>query len=361
MKRVKKSRTRVVVLFGGQSAEHDVSCTTARHVVEAIDRELFDILAVGISRDGIWSVVDDPFALESEHEKPTKMSVVGEVVNPWELLIQERSRSSDLVVLPLLHGPMGEDGTVQGLLELLDIAYVGSGVLGSAVSMDKAVAKRLVGEAGIEVPRWLRVHELENRTADAIAHDIRQSFGFPCFVKPANMGSSVGVSRVASEEELGAALQHALTYDSTVLVEEAINGRELEIAVLGNENPAVFGPGEVIPADVFYSYADKYLDGRSRTAIPADIPQQVAAVTRDLAIRIFRTLGCSGLGRCDFFYEEDTERVLFNEMNTMPGFTPISMYPKLVLSSGVTYAELIERLITLAVERHELARRRTDY
>ena len=355
-------RTRVVVVFGGQSAEHDVSCTTAWHVTAAIDRAAYDVSLLGITREGHWNVVSSPF----EGEKPDSsdaglLSTAGFPTNPFEFLTQLKTASNaPLVVLPMLHGPLGEDGTIQGLLEIIDVPYVGSGVLGSAVAMDKSVAKTMTAAAGIATPQHITLRNPSSLELADIGDRIANEFGFPCFVKPANMGSSVGVSRVDQPELLSDAITEALSFDSTILIEEAIHGREIEVAILGNDDPIAFAPGEVIPADAFYSYADKYLDGNSTVQIPADLPPHVAERIRQIAIQTFGVLGCSGLARCDFFYEEPGRGILFNEINTMPGFTPISMYPKMVTASGMSYSALVDRLIELALERHAVRVRNTS-
>ena len=297
-------RIHLVVLFGGQSAEHDVSCVTAT--------------AVLAPRDG------------------------------------ERT-----VVLPLLHGPMGEDGTVQGLLELADVAYVGAGVLGSALAMDKAMAKQVLAAAGIPQARYRAFPEHELRPG--LPSELADELGLPCFVKPANMGSSIGVSKAHTVEELRDAIDHALTYDEWVVVEEAIAGREIEVAVIGNDDPFISVPGEIIPGDEFYSYDDKYVNDSSVGLVPAPLTAEqvndVRAITRD----VYRALRCGGLARCDFFFEENGRGFLCNEVNTMPGFTPISMFPKMLIASGMTYPEIIDQLVELALDRHARRRRNTKH
>ena len=362
MKVVVKLRTQLVVLFGGRSAEHDVSCTTAFHVTSAIDRERHNVTLVGISREGQWNVVDEPTSeVSSNGLAQDSLSPQGQLTNPFNLISHLRSTTTEpIVVLPLLHGPLGEDGTIQGMLELLDVAYVGSGVLGSSIAMDKSVAKTVAAAAGIPIPQHVTLDASRDVDYVEIASTVKEQLGYPCFVKPANMGSSVGVSRVDNAEELVVALDAAFSYDSTILIEEGIEGREIEVAILGNVDAIAFPPGEVIPADRFYSYADKYLDGKSSSAIPADLPEHVAQEIQRLALAAFHALGCSGLARCDFFYEETGRGILFNEINTMPGFTPISMYPKMVIEGGVSYSSLIDRLIELALQRHSTRVRNTN-
>jgi D-alanine-D-alanine ligase len=351
---VGRAVTELVVLFGGRSAEHDISCVTARHVINAVDRSRYALTLLGIDREGVWHQADP---------EATELSASGPVIGASEALTSRVG--SDAVVLPLLHGPLGEDGTIQGLLEVVDLPYVGSGVLGSALAMDKAMAKIVVGAAGIAQALHLVVTErdLERGPSgeDELISRVGTDLGFPCFVKPANMGSSVGVNRVDDSTGLIPAVRFALTYDRVIVIEEAISGRELEVAVLGDADPIVSVPGEIIPGDRFYSYADKYLDGRSRTLVPAELDPAVANEIRDLALRAYRALRCEGLARCDFFLAEDGRGLLLNEVNTMPGFTPISMFPQMMEASGVPYPEIIERLITLAFERHATRRRRVDH
>ena len=351
-------RTHLIVPFGGQSAEHDVSCTTAAHVLRAADPSKYRITPIGIARDGTWALAEGARAAlaQGPGELPARLDPAGDTVVPTEVV--EAAGSGQTVVLPLLHGPLGEDGTVQGLLELAGVPFVGSGVLGSALAMDKAMAKQVVAQAGIPQARYraLRAHEIAPATPAALADEL----GLPLFVKPANMGSSVGVSKAKSVEAVRDAISLALSYDEWVVVEEAIVGREIEVAVLGNLEPRASVPGEIVPGAEFYDYADKYVDDGSQALVPAPLsPDQTAEVQR-LALQAFETLRCEGLARCDFFFEEDGRGFLLNEVNTMPGFTPISMYPKLWIASGVSYSDLIDELIALAVERRSRRRRNTE-
>ncbi len=354
------SRIKLLVLFGGQSAEHDVSRVTASHVLRAVDPERYDVTPVAIGRDGRWMLAEAARAAlaEGPGALPDALEVAGPDVDPMPVL----AAAGPVVALPLLHGPFGEDGTVQGLLELAGVPYVGAGVLASALAMDKAKAKEVFAFNGIPQARWLtwRADELPADLADRIGADL----GYPCFVKPANMGSSVGVSKVHGPGELAAAVDLALSYDEWIVVEEAVVGREIELAVLGNLDPQVSVPGEIIPGAEFYDYEDKYHDGRAELVIPAALDEAVAEQFRRLAIAAFRACRAEGMARVDFFYEETgpARGPLLNEVNTIPGFTPISMYPKLWQASGVGYGELIDRLIGLAIERSERrsARTRTD-
>ena len=263
------------------------------------------------------------------------------------------------VVVPLLHGPMGEDGTVQGLLELANIPYVGSGVLGSALAMDKAMAKQVLSVNGIEQAKYraFRAHQI----TPGLPVSLVEELGLPLFVKPANMGSSVGVSKAKTIEALRDAIDCALAYDEWVVVEEAIVGREIEVAVLGNLEPRASLPGEIVPGAEFYDYADKYLDGGSQTLVPAPLTPEQSDEVRAMAVRVFSVLRCEGLARVDFFFEEHGRGFMCNEVNTMPGFTPISMYPKMWIASGMSYSDLIDELVRLAVERHGRQRRNTAH
>ena len=349
----------LIVVFGGQSAEHDVSRTTAAHVLRAVSPDRYSVSAIGIDTHGRWFRIEAGSLERARRGLVEQIEVSGSPIGVGELTSAVSRIDAPTVALPLLHGPLGEDGTIQGLFELSNLAYVGSGVLGSALAMDKAMAKFVCAAAGIPQARHVavHVHEAEAHTIEQLGHDL----GFPAFVKPANMGSSVGVSKVSNRAELESAIELAFTYDRTVVVEEAIAGREIEVAVLGNRSPVAFEPGEVVPADIFYSYADKYLDGESRVIIPAELDDPIAQEAKAMAIMAFLTLRCSGLARCDFFYEQGGRGLLLNEVNTMPGFTPISMYPKMVLAGGIGYPDLIDRLVDLALEEHESKRRRTDH
>jgi D-alanine-D-alanine ligase len=352
---------RLVVVFGGQSAEHDVSCVTASHVLAAADPERYRVEPVGITRDGRWVRADDArAALGAGHRAmPAALAAAGTDIAP-QAAVSPIEADETVVVFPLLHGPMGEDGTIQGLLELGGVPYVGAGVLGSALAMDKVSAKEVLAHHRIPQAAWrsLRIGERTEGTA----RELIDRLGLPLFVKPANMGSSIGVSKAHDPAQVQAGLDLAFSYDEFIVAEEAIVGRELEVAVLGNTELKVSVPGEIRPGAEFYDYGDKYEDGTADLLIPADLPDQVLVELEDLARRSFRALRVEGMGRVDFLHEEDGRGLLLNEINTIPGFTPISMYPKLWEASGLPYAELIDELVRLAVERHRRrqACRRTD-
>ncbi len=359
-------RINLIVLFGGQSAEHDVSCVTATHVLRAVDQDRYRITPIAIGRDGQWRLATGAIAALSAGPDalPDRLladgPATGTEVSATPLL-SAAANAGSTVVMPLLHGPLGEDGTVQGLLELLGLPYVGSGVLASAVAMDKAVAKEMLAYHGLEQARWVSLREQD--VSDVRLAGVIDELGLPVFVKPANMGSSVGVNKAATFEALRAAVETALSYDEVIVIEEAIVGREIEIAVLGNLDPTASVPGEIVPGKEFYDYEDKYVDDGAKLLIPAPLEGDEAQTVRDLAITAYKALRCEGLSRVDFFYEDGPggRGFLINEINTMPGFTPISMYPKMWQASGMTYPELVNRLIELALERHGRRRRNTAH
>lgn len=351
-------RPRVGVLFGGESPEHEVSLQSAKNVIEAIDPARWDVVLIGIDRQGRWHTAErSRFLLDSADPRRIRL---GDPEREVALVPGARSELVSLeereslppvdVVFPVLHGPLGEDGTVQGLLRLAHVPFVGPGVLGSAVGMDKDVTKRLLRDAGIPVAPFLTLRRGDPRPAWDEATAV---LGSPLFVKPANMGSSVGVAKVRDAAELSEALEAAFSFDAKVLLETAIRGREIECAVLGNEEPEASVPGEIVPRHEFYSYDAKYLDEQGADLrIPADIDAGTTARVRALAVETFRTLCCEGMARVDFFLTPDGELVV-NEINTIPGFTRISMYPKLWAASGVPCPELIDRLLRLAIARAE--------
>ena len=367
-------RRRIVLLFGGRSAEHDVSRMSAVTFLRALDPAKFDVLPIGISPDGAWSVSDSALALhrrDAGTESMVQVEIGGASTTPTAALpaagaADQLALHQLPVVIPVLHGPNGEDGTVQGLLELAGLPYVGPGVLGSALSMDKAVAKVLLAAAGIPQAKWLARRSWELGDAAAITSftsDVASEIGWPVFVKPANMGSSVGVSKAGGPDEFRHSLTEAMRFDDTVVVEEAIRGREIEFAVIGNERVEVSAPGEIFPGASFYDYEDKYVNASANYAIPAAISPQDQLEGQRLAELAYRTLRCEGMARVDFFFDDgstggDGRGWVINEANTIPGFTPISMYPELWEAAGVTHAQLVERLIELAESRFERRRGR---
>ena len=358
--RRRAGKVRVAVLFGGQSAEHDVSLRSAQTVIGALDPDRYEILPIGVTREGRWLTGGDPlrrlaaasplFALgagdtDAEEVPPDAVTSPGGL--PANLMDEVD------VIFPVLHGPMGEDGTVQGMLELAGLPYVGSGVLGSAVAMDKAMSKTVLAQAGLPLVPWRLVARKEwERDAGVVAEAIAELFGFPCFVKPANMGSSVGVVKVHDPSELAAAMGTAARFDRRILVEAAIDARELEVSVLGNDEPVASVAGEIVPCNEFYDYDAKYVDEGSELIVPAELEGKTLVYLQELAIDAFRALDLAGMARVDFFMDRRTDQIYVNEVNTIPGFTSISMYPLLWEATGIPLPELVDRLIGLALERH---------
>jgi D-alanine-D-alanine ligase len=349
-------KIRVGIIFGGRSGEHEVSLRSAEAILRSIDRDKYDVIPIGITHEGKWLASKNAVAMLSAGEAIQKTLTSGEAI---VLAAEPVPHGIMDVIFPVLHGTYGEDGTVQGLFELANLPYVGAGVLGSAVGMDKDVMKRLMRDAGLPiVPYW----SLLKSELDSFLQAHMNALPYPVFVKPANLGSSVGITKAHAPEELPAALQTAAEYDRKIVVERGIEAREIELSVLGNDDPNASVPGEIIPSREFYDYEAKYVDDDSRLLIPAPLtPEQVKEAQR-LAIAAFKVLECSGMARVDLFLEKLTGKFYVNEINTLPGFTTISMYPKLWEASGIPYSELIDRLITLAIERHtEKNRLRTKY
>ncbi|CAB4541914.1 unannotated protein [freshwater metagenome] len=346
------SKINVVVLFGGESAEHDVSCVTAAHVLRALNIDNYEITTVGITRQGDWVNVKSESNAVAE-----RLVATGQQTNISQIL-QNTNSSARTVVIPLLHGPMGEDGTVQGALELAHVAYVGAGVLGSAIAMDKSIAKQILALNEIPQPKFISVRDNEdlNTVCDRAVNEL----GLPVFVKPANMGSSIGVKKAKTRDEILSALQQAFEYDEWALIEEAIVGREIEVAILGNQSAQASVPGEIVPGNEFYDYEDKYLGDLAKLLVPAPLTAKQIVEVQQLALKVFAILRSDGMARIDFFFEENGRGFLCNEVNTIPGFTPISMYPKLWNASGLSYSDLLDRLINLALDRHAKHRRKTS-
>ena len=357
-------RVRVAVLFGGQSGEHDVSLRSAQTIIGALNPTKYDVVPVGITREGRWLTGDDPmrsltaasplFAVGSGETPVEGQSAPAEGGGALPTAAVPALLSSDVdVVIPVLHGPMGEDGTVQGMLELAGVPYVGAGVLGSAVAMDKAIAKTILAQAGLPQGPWLTILRKDWRaTPDLVGEWIGAKLGFPCFTKPANMGSSVGITKVHDPSELATGMNAAARFDRKIIVERAVDARELEVAVLGNDEPIASVAGEVVPSKEFYDYEAKYVDDRSELVIPADLEGKTLVHLQELAIDAFRALDLAGMARVDFFLERQTDHIYVNEINTIPGFTSISMYPLLWAATGIPLPELVDRLVALALERH---------
>jgi D-alanine-D-alanine ligase len=339
-------KIRVGVIFGGRSGEHEVSLRSAESILKSIDRNKYDVVPIGITHEGRWLSAKNAVAMLPAKDQIEKTLSSGESIT----LPAEPIRNGVVdVIFPVLHGTYGEDGTIQGLLELANVPYVGAGVLGSAIGMDKDVMKRLLRDAGLPVVQYWNVRKSE---LDAFLHSHINELPYPVFVKPANLGSSVGITKVHAAEELPAALQVAAEYDRKIVIEQGVNAREIELSVLGNDEPIASVAGEIIPSREFYDYTAKYVDDDSRLLIPAPLTETQVQEAQRLAVGAFRALECSGLARVDLFLDKSSERFYVNEINTLPGFTTISMYPKLWEASGIGYSELIDRLITLALERH---------
>jgi len=385
-------KLRVGILFGGRSGEHEVSLLSAASVLNAIDKEKYEVVPIGITKDGRWltaehaenlltgKLVLEPRNLRAGDPETTASAAVlarGEaVVFPPEPVHRQTGlvpfqtdatlmrRASDRainvdVIFPVLHGTFGEDGTIQGLLELADIPYVGAGVLGSAAGMDKDIMKSLFIAAGIPIVKHITIQRgAWEKDPAKVKKAVERKLIYPVFVKPANLGSSVGISKAHNRKELGPAIEEAAKFDRKIVIEQGVGGkkekaREIECSVLGNDEPAASLPGEIVPGKEFYDYAAKYVDEGSQLIIPAKLTKAETKKVQDLAVAAFRAVDCSGLARVDFLMDPKTRKIYLNEINTMPGFTAISMYPKLWAASGVAYADLIDRLIQLGIERHE--------
>ncbi|HEV2176853.1 MAG TPA: D-alanine--D-alanine ligase family protein [Terriglobia bacterium] len=372
-----KKKIRLGILFGGRSGEHEVSLTSAASVLAALDPAKYEVVPIGITREGRWMVGHTPDRLDAGAERllpgvlanGTPVTASADPTGPALIPVNSVAPASGAqlqvdVIFPILHGTFGEDGTVQGLLELAGVPYVGAGVLASATGMDKDVMKRLFRDARLPVVDWVTVlrGDWEHDSA-RLRQLIEKRLGYPLFVKPANLGSSVGISKVHNRRELGPAISLAAEYDRKILVEKGVeNAREIECSVLGNDRPQASVPGEVLPVNEFYDYEAKYIKEGSELIIPAKITKRQTAQVRDFAVRAFQAIDGAGMARVDFLLDRERGKVWVNEINTIPGFTPISMYPKLWEASGVPYPKLIDRLIELALERHrEKVRTRYTY
>ncbi|HWP66600.1 MAG TPA: D-alanine--D-alanine ligase family protein [Candidatus Limnocylindria bacterium] len=352
------TRQRVAVVFGGRSGEHEISVRSARAIVAALDPARYEVVLVGIDKQGRWRTGAELQAALDRADRElvtlpplgTEVTLVIDPTAPGLLPLGGGARIPLDVAFPILHGTFGEDGAVQGLFEMAGLPYVGAGVLASAAGMDKCTTKALLQQAGIPVCKWIAARAGE--PVDAVRARITAQLGFPCFVKPANLGSSVGISKVHEPGALAAALESAAAYDARLIVEGAIDGRELECAVLGSDEPETSVLGELIPSKEWYDYEDKYVGTGTQMVIPAPVDPATAAEARRLAAAVFRTIGCSGLARVDFFLERRTGRLYVNEINTMPGCTPSSMFPKMWEATGVPFPRVVERLLALALERH---------
>jgi len=382
-----RRRLRIGVVFGGQSGEHEVSLASARSVMAVLDPAKFEVIPIGITHSGRWLIAGNPMAelaaggseaetrtlsrvgaSHGERGEPEALADAADGASGHELVPGATGGAFPKldVIFPVLHGPYGEDGTIQGLLELVGVPYVGCGVLASSLGMDKVASKYIFIAHGLPVVPFQQVQRrFWEEDSERVVLDLEAAFAgeYPMFVKPANLGSSIGISRAGNRSELRAALAEAARYDRRLLVEMAVpNAREIECAVLGNDDPIASIPGEVVPCNEFYDYSAKYLDGRSQLLIPAPIAAEATARVRELALKAFKAIDGAGLARVDFLMNGATGELFLNELNTMPGFTAISMYPKLWSASGIPYAEMVDRLVDLAMERHaDQARSLTTY
>ncbi len=377
-------KIRLGVLFGGRSGEHEVSLTSAAAVMKALDPEKYELVPVGITPEGRWRVGSKALGLlagaagDNLAQRTAPLQTVleeGRAVTPSvdptgpKLLPLAKSsgavtsRPEVDVIFPVLHGTFGEDGTIQGLLELADVPYVGAGVLASAAGMDKDVMKRLFRDAGLPVVPWEMVLRREwEDDPGGVRRKVKKRLRFPLFVKPANLGSSVGITKVHSPEEFQAGMDLAAQYDRKILVEKAVDAREIECAVLGNDQPEASLPGEIVPVNEFYDYEAKYIKEGSKLLIPARLSRRQIKRVQELAVRGFKAIDCAGMGRVDFLLDRKNGKLFLLEINTIPGFTSISMYPKLWEATGVPYTKLLDRLVELAIERHhDKLRTRFDY
>ena len=364
---MQKKKVRIGVVFGGRSGEHEVSLASAESVMANLDRDKYEVVPVGITKEGSWLLGTEPRTLLAAEQSASHdaglegtmaVTLTGDPrlrrLIPVENGEELGAKGALDVIIPVLHGPYGEDGTLQGLLEMANVPYVGCGVLGSALGMDKEKMKMVFQAVGLPISDYLVYQRNQwERSPETIMDAIEQRLGYPCFVKPVNLGSSVGVTKAHDRAELEHAINVAAEYDRKIIIELAINCREIECGVLGNDEPIASVVGEVISSNEFYDYRAKYIDGKSQVVIPADIPQATAEEVRRQAVQAFLALDLSGLARVDFFLEKETNKVYINEVNTLPGFTVFSMYPKLWEASGIPYPQLLDRLIELAIERHE--------
>lgn len=355
----------LVIIFGGKSGEHEVSLMSARSVLNAIDRKKYAVYQIGISHEGRWTYAEETLsAFENKQEDSLNEVIILSRGNRSYLFSIINDQLQEItpidIIFPILHGTFGEDGTIQGLFEIQNCAYVGAGVLASSVAMDKALCKHVVANEGVPVLPYTVFNRKEVETdLQNIVNQIEALSPYPVFVKPANLGSSVGITKAKDRSHLREALQVAARFDRRILVERGIEAREIEISVIGNEFPECSQPGEIVPGDEFYTYKDKYQSGDPEIAIPAPLPKELSDQLRDWAIRSFKSIDCAGLARVDFLLDKNTGEAWFNEINTMPGFTQISMYSKLLAHQGLEYKRLIDRLIELGLERKSEQERTT--
>ena len=361
----KGSKLKLGIVFGGRSGEHDVSLVSAASIMKALDKEKYEIIPIGITRTGVWltNVTTEMMQEYSKTKNKTALKDAKKVVfssdteNPGLIILNDNGKNEHIkldVVFPINHGTYGEDGTLQGLLDQADIPYVGCGVIASSAGMDKTIAKKLFNDAGINITPYVEILRCDWRSEPQKAiSEIESKLGYPCFVKPVNSGSSVGISKARNQEELKSAMIEACKYDRKILIEKSINAREIEVSVLGNDYPRASLPGEIVPCNEFCDYSAKYIDDKSKLEIPAVLPADLIEKLRESAIKAYKAIDGAGLARVDFFVEKETNQIIINEINTLPGFTNISMYPKLWEATGLPYSQLLDELIKLALERYK--------
>ncbi len=351
------NKIRVAVVFGGRSGEHEVSIVSAKNIIEAMDPKKYDIIPIGITKEGKWLSGDNAISSFQEGNYSGLKEVVLNAKSGAHELLHLNEKTYEKIhvdiFFPVLHGPFGEDGTIQGLFEMANVPYTGCGVLASSVGMDKLMTKAVWEEAGLPIIPYIGINKRAwEENPQEVMRRIENELDYPVFVKPANMGSSVGITKVKSNKQLKQAIEEACSFDHRILVEKGLEIRELECAVLGNDNPKTAHVGEVLVGGEFYDYNDKYIDGKSRTQVPADISRHLEQQVQNMALRAYKVLDCCGLARVDVFYDKKTKDLRLNEINTMPGFTEISMYPKMWSKSGIEYEKLIDRIIELGFEQH---------
>ncbi|HHU69098.1 MAG TPA: D-alanine--D-alanine ligase [Thermoanaerobacterales bacterium] len=353
------NKMKLGIIFGGQSGEHEVSLMSSTSIINVIDREIYDLTLIGITKTGKWLLYNGEIdKIKTGEWEDEGINIFLSLDPDYKGLFTINNCHREFyqldIVFPVLHGPKGEDGTIQGLFEVLQIPYVSSDVMSSALGMDKAFSKKLFEYAGLPILRY-QVYSKNQFAAEKenTVKNIEEELGYPCFVKPCNLGSSVGISKAHNRSELYEAIKTAFLYDNRIIIEEFVNAREIELSILGNETPEVSVPGEIVYAKEFYDYEAKYFDNKgTKLIIPAPIPEPVVERIQEVAIKAYKTLNCSIFARADFFYDEVNDKIYINELNTIPGFTHGSMYPKLWEAAGISYTKLVNRLLELAIERH---------
>lgn len=361
----KDGKLKVGIIFGGRSGEHDVSLVSAASIMKALNKDKYEIIPIGITRSGVWLTDVTTEMMQQYSKTKSKDALKGarkivfssDTENTGLIVLNNNGKNELIkldVVFPINHGTYGEDGTLQGMLDQADMPYVGCGVLASSAGMDKTIAKRLFKDAGIDIAPYVEVLRSEwRKNPDSATAKVEKELGYPCFVKPVNSGSSVGISKARNGAEFKAAMDEAAKYDRKILIEKGINAREIEVSVMGNDEPEASLPGEIVPCNEFYDYSAKYIDDKSKLSIPAKLSDDLIAKIRETAVKAYKALDCAGLARVDFFVEKETNNIIINEINTLPGFTSISMYPKLWEATGLPYSQLLDKLIDLAIERYK--------